>query len=90
MIERDIKNGIVKPLNATVFQASEIEQAFRYMAPGKHIGKVLLQMRDNETDEFTSPIPVYPRIYFDSDLSYVRLTFLFSGKLFKMELLLFR
>jgi hypothetical protein len=29
---RDLKAGIIKPLKAQVFEASEIEQAFRFMA----------------------------------------------------------
>ncbi len=72
MIERDIENGIVKPLNTTVFQASEIEQAFRYLGSGKNIGKALIQIRENETDEFTVPIPVHLKMYCDPKLSYVR------------------
>jgi hypothetical protein len=29
---RDLKAGIVKPIKANVFEASELEQAFRFMA----------------------------------------------------------
>jgi fatty acid synthase len=76
MIERDIENGIVKPLKTTVFQASEIEQAFRYLGSGKHIGKVLIQVRETETDKFTVPIPeCHPRIYCDRNSSYVSVDF---------------
>lgn len=35
-----LKDGVVKPLNRTVFSMDQIEEAFRYMAAGKHIGKV--------------------------------------------------
>lgn len=35
-----IDNGAVRPLTYCTFEANEIESAFRYMAAGKHIGKV--------------------------------------------------
>lgn len=35
-----IKSGAVRPLPATVFSENQIEQAFRFIATGKHIGKV--------------------------------------------------
>uniref|UniRef100_A0AAG5D8B2 Fatty acid synthase n=2 Tax=Anopheles atroparvus TaxID=41427 RepID=A0AAG5D8B2_ANOAO len=59
----DIAKGIIKPLPTTVFQAQEIEQAFRYMATAKHIGKVVLKIRDNEDDLASVPISYLPRVY---------------------------
>lgn len=44
MLKQGIKNGEVKPLPYTLFKHNEVEQAFRYMANGKHIGKVLIQV----------------------------------------------
>lgn len=44
LLKKGIANGVVQPLRTTVFQRSEVEDAFRYMAQGKHIGKVLLQV----------------------------------------------
>lgn len=35
-----LKNGAIKPLARKVFEKNELEKAFRYMAAGKHIGKV--------------------------------------------------
>lgn len=35
-----LKNGSIKPLQVKIFPKTEIEAAFRYMASGKHIGKV--------------------------------------------------
>jgi len=35
-----LKNGAIKPLCRKVFEKDEVEIAFRYMAAGKHIGKV--------------------------------------------------
>ncbi|KMQ84825.1 fatty acid synthase, partial [Lasius niger] len=39
-ITEGLKNGAIKPLCKTVFEKDEMEAAFRYMAAGKHIGKV--------------------------------------------------
>lgn len=70
-MDNDIKSGIIKPLKTNVFEAAEVEQAFRFMASGKHIGKVLLKVRQNVSDEESLPISALPRIYCDSDMSYV-------------------
>jgi fatty acid synthase len=71
LVQRDIDAGIVKPLNANVFEANEIEQAFRFMASGKHIGKVLLKMRENPSDVTSLPIKMIPRVYCDVTESYI-------------------
>lgn len=42
--------GVIKPLNRTVFKYNEVEQAFRFMATGKHTGKVLVQIREPEKE----------------------------------------
>lgn len=39
-----IKGGIVQPLKTTMFERDQVEEAFRYMAQGKHIGKVVLRV----------------------------------------------
>lgn len=71
MIQEGIDNGIIVPLKTTVFDASEVEQAFRFLASAKHIGKVLLKIRENETDNVTLPIPITPCVYFSPILSYI-------------------
>ncbi|XP_070073185.1 fatty acid synthase-like isoform X3 [Drosophila takahashii] len=43
LIDSDISNGIIQPLPVKVFPAHEIEQAFRHLIGGKHIGKVVIQ-----------------------------------------------
>jgi len=70
-IINDAKSGIIKPLPTTVFDAKDIEQAFRFLASGKHIGKVLLKLRENEADVKSLPINVVPRSTFNPDHSYV-------------------
>lgn len=70
-MQRDIDRGIIKPLKSNVFKASEIEQAFRFLASAKHMGKVMLQLKENETDTVTLPLTALPRVYCYSDRSYV-------------------
>ena len=71
MLERDIKAGIIKPFKTNVFDAKQVEQAFRYLASGKHIGKVVLKIRENESDAATLPITVMPRVYCSPGYSYI-------------------
>ncbi|KAG5675543.1 hypothetical protein PVAND_005439 [Polypedilum vanderplanki] len=71
LVTKDINAGIIKPLKTTVFEASEIEQAFRFMGSGKHIGKVLLKMRNNPDDIESLPIKLNPRVYCDAEETYV-------------------
>uniref|UniRef100_A0A1A9UN37 Uncharacterized protein n=1 Tax=Glossina austeni TaxID=7395 RepID=A0A1A9UN37_GLOAU len=71
LIDNDIANGIIQPLPATVFQAHEIEQAFRHMVGGKHIGKVVIQVREDPKSEFTMPVKVVKQVYFDPNLSFI-------------------
>ena len=40
MITDGLKNGTIKPIQVKVFPKTDIEEAFRYMASGKHMGKV--------------------------------------------------
>ena len=44
LLTQGIKDGAVRPLNTTVFDKEEVEAAFRFMAQGKHIGKVLVKV----------------------------------------------
>lgn len=37
--------GYVKPIRHTCFPRDQLEQAFRFMATGKHIGKVLIEIK---------------------------------------------
>ena len=44
LVSNGIKSGAVRPLRTTVFDHNQIEDAFRFMAQGKHIGKVVIQV----------------------------------------------
>lgn len=71
LIERDLQTGIIQPLHTTVFGVNEIESAYRFLSTGKHVGKVLIQVRDDENSVSTVPIRVVPRVYCDAKLVYV-------------------
>jgi len=58
LLSKYIKEGAVKPLNTTLFDKDDIELAFRFMAQGKHIGKVVIKVRDEEAGKVISPAPV--------------------------------
>ncbi|XP_047360366.1 fatty acid synthase-like [Vespa velutina] len=75
LVNEGIKNGAVKPLQSTVFLEQQIEQAFRFMATGKHIGKVMLKIREEETQKVVQPlsktVAAIPRTYMNPDKSYI-------------------
>lgn len=48
LLREGVRDGVVQPLRCTVFPKDRVEDAFRYMAQGKHIGKVLVQVREEE------------------------------------------
>ncbi|KAK3730951.1 hypothetical protein QZH41_008841, partial [Actinostola sp. cb2023] len=44
-----IASGTVIPLKTTLFDHDQVEQAFRFMAQGKHVGKVVIQVRPEQS-----------------------------------------
>ncbi|CAB1338338.1 unnamed protein product [Coregonus sp. 'balchen'] len=77
LLKEGIVGGVVKPLRTTVFERDQVEDAFRYMAQGKHIGKVLLQVRSEEkgsgTQAVGSPLslPAICRTFCPASHSYI-------------------
>src|SRR5699024_8635651 len=55
LIKEGIKSGAVRPLKRTIFDMDHTEDAFRFMATGKHIGKVVLKIRDEEAKKSVVP-----------------------------------
>ena len=45
LLTKGIEEGAVRPLMTRTFERDDLEEAFRFMAQGKHIGKVLLKVR---------------------------------------------
>ncbi|XP_062142807.1 fatty acid synthase [Drosophila sulfurigaster albostrigata] len=74
LVEKGIQNGAVLPLPITLFTDQEIEKAFRFMASGKHIGKVVVKIR-NEEQQLSLPKPrlinAIPRTYMHPEKSYI-------------------
>lgn len=75
LVADGIKNGAVRPLPTSVFNDKQVEQAFRFMASGKHIGKVVVKVRDEETQKSLKPTPkliaAIPRTYMHTEKSYI-------------------
>ena len=49
-MHENCRNGCVKLFNKIVFNANEADKAFRYMTTGKHIGKIVIRIRDEENN----------------------------------------
>ena len=45
LVNQGMASGVVRPLKASVFNKDQVEDAFRFMAQGKHIGKVVIKVR---------------------------------------------
>ncbi|KAG5674367.1 hypothetical protein PVAND_004341 [Polypedilum vanderplanki] len=75
LVANGIKNGAVRPLQTTVFNDQQIEQAFRFMASGKHIGKVVIKVRDEESQKTFQPsmklINAISRTYMHKEKTYL-------------------
>lgn len=75
LVSEGIKSGAVRPLPTSVFGDQQVEQAFRFMASGKHIGKVVLKIRDEEKAKVVVPAPklisAIPRTYMHKEKSYI-------------------
>lgn len=44
LVLQGIQQGVVRPLDRTVFNAEQVQDAFRYMTHGKHKGKVIVKV----------------------------------------------
>ncbi|XP_054161233.1 fatty acid synthase-like [Oppia nitens] len=71
-------NGLIKPINRTVFKAEDADKAFRYMTTGKHIGKIIVKIRDEETIKSqlldikpANEMTVMTKTYFDPNKTYI-------------------
>ncbi|XP_055303122.1 fatty acid synthase-like [Sitodiplosis mosellana] len=75
LVAEGITNGVVCPLPTTVFNNKQVEQAFRFMGSGKHIGKVVVKVRDEESQVVLKPTPqrilAISRTYMFDEKSYI-------------------
>ncbi|KAL3200533.1 hypothetical protein MRX96_013180 [Rhipicephalus microplus] len=56
LVREGIASGAVRPLDAVKFTRDKAEEAFRFMASGKHVGKVVLQIRPEEAPRRATPV----------------------------------
>ncbi|XP_036142705.1 fatty acid synthase-like isoform X1 [Monomorium pharaonis] len=70
MITDGLKNSTIKPIQVKVFPKTDIEEAFRYMASGKHMGKIIINIRDRNKP-LNEPIMAYRRYYCLRNKSYI-------------------
>ncbi|CAG2101114.1 unnamed protein product, partial [Medioppia subpectinata] len=77
-VHQNCINGCVKPLNRTVFPADDVEKAFRYMTTGKHIGKIVIRIREEEPNRKPSThinpansMKVQTKTYFNPNKIYI-------------------
>ncbi|XP_050299271.1 fatty acid synthase-like isoform X2 [Anthonomus grandis grandis] len=61
LLQKFIDSGAVKPLQPTVFKTNEVEQAFRFMTTGKHMGKVLVEIRNEDEQHHQEKFKCLPR-----------------------------
>lgn len=47
LLRDGIASGVVRPLNTVQFKSDQADEAFRFMAAGKHMGKVVLQVSES-------------------------------------------
>ena len=71
MMEEGIASGVVEPLPRHVFKQNQLAEAFRFMASGKHIGKVVFKLRNEIEQQHAFPVPASPRTYFSRDKTYI-------------------
>lgn len=77
LMTEGIASGIVKPLKRTVFGMDEVENAFRFMSTGKHVGKVVIRIDQEETSvsqlntRLLTPDLTTKMTYFDCRKSYI-------------------
>ena len=77
-VHQNCNNGCVKPYNKIVFNATEAEKAFRYMTTGKHIGKIIIKIRDEEPNpqplvdvKPAQEMTVSTKTYFNPNKAYI-------------------
>ena len=71
-------NGMIRPMVTTAFELEDAKNAFLYMTTGKHIGKVILKIREEENHKvlkngFTpsQTLTVMTKTYFNPNKVYI-------------------
>lgn len=68
-LERGMRENVIKPISRIIYEHDQAEEAFRFMASGKHIGKVLIRMyKENSECVINSDLA---RVSFDTNKSFI-------------------
>ncbi|KYM98433.1 Fatty acid synthase [Cyphomyrmex costatus] len=70
LIKEGLENRTIKPIQAKIFPKTDIEEAFRYMASGKHTGKIIINIHEKD-EPLDKHILAHRRYYCLRDRSYV-------------------
>ncbi|XP_035825333.1 fatty acid synthase-like, partial [Aplysia californica] len=74
-VGKDLERGVIKPIGATLYEAAQISQAFKAASENRVLGKVVIQIREEELyDSFLSQplsLPVNPRVTCDPRKVYI-------------------
>ncbi|XP_011875292.1 PREDICTED: fatty acid synthase-like isoform X1 [Vollenhovia emeryi] len=70
MVADGLRDGTIQPIQAKIFQKTEIEEAFRYMASGKHTGKIIINIQEPDKP-LDKPIFAYRRYYCLRNKNYI-------------------
>ena len=76
-VHANATNGMIRPVTRNLFRAEDAEKAFRYMTTGKHIGKIIIKMRDEESQKVVKSISpankmvVTTKTYFSPNKVYI-------------------
>ncbi|XP_076103743.1 fatty acid synthase-like [Mytilus galloprovincialis] len=71
LLTQGIQSETVRPLKYTEFNNNQLEEAFRFMAQGQHIGKILIKVRDVSDDTSIPTILALPKSYCHPKKSYI-------------------
>ncbi|KAL1497478.1 hypothetical protein ABEB36_008436 [Hypothenemus hampei] len=63
--------GVIKPLRYTIYQSGQVEKAFRYMTTDTHIGKILVEIQNENSDKEFKLFKGLPKYHCQPNRSYV-------------------
>ncbi len=65
------REGVIQPISpTTIFEAGEVEQAFRHLQQGNHIGKAVVRINKNSLPVLSTSPTLSPPV-FDRDAAYL-------------------
>ncbi|XP_050421854.1 fatty acid synthase-like [Adelges cooleyi] len=75
LVDQGIKNKNVQPLSTTVFSVNNVEEAFKFTVCGSYLGRVVVQIRDEEDKKTTVPtkqlVSALPKSFFSPEKSFI-------------------